>query len=696
MVNDCEITIEQSLIAANTGRNGGGIHISGNKGFGNNHKIDVKLINSTVANNLAISPTSGAGGGGLWSKSAFWTGDNTTGNVSLQLIHTTFANNVHASADKNGIQFTSDPAGALTNFSSYNSILISADDVTRKSVNFANSNTTSLLNNIFGGLVNIPDPVKAILDDSLKNNLVGKTAAYAGLATSLSDGGGKAEVLILERGSNAIDFCKAPVEFALPLKDARGIDRDALPDAGAVEYIPVNAPPMVVNEIENVNYAVGFGSASIELSQVFADEDDDLLAYTVTVGNTAIVTAAISEMILTITEVGEGSTLVTVTADDGQGGIVSDAFYVTVGDNNIPTVTNPIPDISLAVGFGTTTIDISSVFDDQDADNLSYQLINDNASVVTASITNQSITLVEVGTGIAILELIANDGNGGEVSDMFRVFVGTNASPVVVEPIADQTFLLGFGTATIDLSNTFSDLDNDPLKLTVSLSDTTIVRGTIDQATLVIEELKSGTVTLTITADDLNGGMVSLDFKVTVKPNGAPAIIAETNKLEHSEGFETVTLNLLDIFSDEEGDELTYSLAVINPEVIAATISGDDLIITEISNGSTDLIIIADDSNGGVATYSLKVIVSSLLGLDLDQQITVYPNPTVETIFIDLSKEFNLNSIELIDMNGGRYVMWPEKTSFGYSLPVHQLASGLYLLRMVIEDQIVVKKVYKK
>lgn len=230
------INIQQTLIDSNTGRNGGGIYINGNKGFGDAYKIAINLENSTISNNTATSVSSGTGGGAIWSKSATWLGDNATGNISLNLIHSTIYNNTHVALIKSGINFTRDPnvAASSTNFSAYNSIIVAADDVNRKVfLNFSNTNTTNVLNTIIGG---IDGSVPTVISDTANNNLTGQTATQAGLTGTLTSEGGKTQVLAITEGSKSDDFCTATVSFSLPTIDQRGATREGVADAGAYEF----------------------------------------------------------------------------------------------------------------------------------------------------------------------------------------------------------------------------------------------------------------------------------------------------------------------------------------------------------------------------------------------------------------------------------------------------------------------------
>lgn len=227
------VNIKQSLINSNSGRNGGGMYINGNNNFGNTYKIDVNIENSTISNNSTTSASGGNGGGAIFTASQNLIGSNPLiSNVTLKLVHATVYNNTHASLAKSGLQFA---GNNKTNFSAFNSIIVSADDVATKALNFLNTNTTDVINCILGGLENSGDFL-SIIDDTNKNNLKGQTATQAGLTGTLTSEGGKTQVLAITESSKADDFCTATVSFSLPTIDQRGATREGVADAGAYEF----------------------------------------------------------------------------------------------------------------------------------------------------------------------------------------------------------------------------------------------------------------------------------------------------------------------------------------------------------------------------------------------------------------------------------------------------------------------------
>ena len=234
------VTISQSLINANTGRNGGGIYINGNTTFGNDYKIDLNIENTTISNNAATSPSGGLGGGSIFSNSSTWTtnagGDGVSGNVTLRLVHATVYNNTHAAAAKAGIVFNS---VVTTYFSAYNSIIVANNDTAIRAINFANATTSNVVNCILGGL-NVTPAVGTFLDEPSRNNTRGRTAANAGLTGTLISQGGKTQLLPIATGPvfSGVNWCTASTGISVPTVDQRGFTREGTPDAGAFELHP--------------------------------------------------------------------------------------------------------------------------------------------------------------------------------------------------------------------------------------------------------------------------------------------------------------------------------------------------------------------------------------------------------------------------------------------------------------------------
>ncbi|MEP1096564.1 MAG: YHYH protein [Cyclobacteriaceae bacterium] len=109
-----------------------------------------------------------------------------------------------------------------------------------------------------------------------------------------------------------------------------------------------NITPVVANALQDITRTTGFGIVTVEMGAVFSDQDEDVLTISATSSDENVALASVSGETLTLTEVGEGSTTITVTANDGNDGSVSDEFVLTIlpGSNSSSDVT---------ITFGTNT-----------------------------------------------------------------------------------------------------------------------------------------------------------------------------------------------------------------------------------------------------------------------------------------------------------------------------------------------------
>ena len=145
-------------------------------------------------------------------------------------------------------------------------------------------------------------------------------------------------------------------------------------------------------------------------------------------------------------------------------------------------------------------------------------------------------------------DLVLTSVNG---ADMFVAKQGINYPPTVNNPISDQLLLPG-GTAFVrDLEAdpaVFVDLNGDVLGYSVTSSDAGIAAASVNETVLTVAPGVVGTATITVTADDGNGGQTSTGFQVTVDIN--PGSIFET-KLTASNGtFDDRFGDAVDLWDD--------------------------------------------------------------------------------------------------------------------------------------------------
>ena len=404
-----------------------------------------------------------------------------------------------------------------------------------------------------------------------------------------------------------------------------------------VSVTNVNEPPVVDSEIPDRSLNTGFANESIDFMGTFMDPDaEDELTYTVVSSVPGVVTASIADgnvPTLTLTEVANGSSVITVTARDENGLEATDMFTVMVSVNSVPTVValSAIPNQLLNTGFETKSIDLSDTFTDPDTDELMYTVESSIPGVVTAAIADgaPTLTLTEVGPGSSEITVTANDGRGGTVPHMFNVKV--NSPPVLAVSIPTKLLDTEFVTHVIDLSGTFTDPDTDDLTYTVVSSSMSVVTAEITDGTmLTLTHAGPGSSDITVTARDGRGGMVPHTF--TVKVNNAPVATSIDTQLLDTD-FDPHVIDLSDTFTDPDTDELMYTVGSSVPGVVSAAIADGApmLTLTHAGPGSSEITVTARDGRGGtvIAMFTVKVnkapvataIATQLLDTDFDPHV---------------------------------------------------------------------------
>ncbi|MCA2665691.1 MAG: putative Ig domain-containing protein, partial [Pseudanabaena sp. M114S2SP2A07QC] len=200
------------------------------------------------------------------------------------------------------------------------------------------------------------------------------------------------------------------------------------------------------------------------------------------------------------------------------------------------------------------------------------------------------------------------------VDDTFVVNVGVvDNPPTVLNPITDVNVNEDAANTVIDISNVFTDIDNDIALIVKSVfvnSNPGLVTATIvdNQLTLDYQDNQSGTANITIRGTS-NGKTVDDSFTITVASvNDAPTLqqeIANQTATENQPFNFTIPANT---FTDIDGDNLTYTLATetvlpsgITFDAATGTFSGTP---SDTASGTYNLTVIASDPAGETAADS--------------------------------------------------------------------------------------------
>jgi YD repeat-containing protein len=227
---------------------------------------------------------------------------------------------------------------------------------------------------------------------------------------------------------------------------------------------------------------------------LFADADGDTLTYSISALPAGLSWNA-STRVISGTPTTAGTTTVTVTANDGHGGVTSKSFTITVQADTAPTAPTIANQTATNGAAWTFTV---PAFTDADGDALTY-----TATGMPPGLSFNATTRVISGTpttnGTYTVTVTANDGRGGVTPKSFTITVITqaNRAPVLVSLIPDVSTMTG-DVFSYNITSHFSDPDGNPLTYTAVRTDGQAFPSWL---TFSSSGVFSGTVTGVVTAD---------------------------------------------------------------------------------------------------------------------------------------------------------------------------------------------------
>ncbi len=460
----------------------------------------------------------------------------------------------------------------------------------------------------------------------------GEGKIYLGFVNVATDGSGDASF------STTLTGVAVPVGYVISATATRS-------DAGYASFIDtsefsayrvvmsnINTAPTVANAIPDQNATEEAAFSFSFAANAFADGDvGDELSYSAS-GLPAWLSfdAATRTFSGTPANADVGSVTITVRATDIAGAFVEDSFNITVANSNdAPTVANPIPNQNATEDSAFSFAFAANTFNDVDAGaTLSYTAQLNGGGVLPGWLTFDAATRTFSGTpanadvGTVSIDVIADDGNGGTVTDTFTITVAnSNDAPTVANPIPNQNATEDSAFSFAFAANTFNDVDaGATLSYTAQLNGGGVLPSwlTFDAATRTFSGTPAnadvGTVSIDVIADDGNGGTVTDTFTITVaNSNDAPTVanpIPNQNATEDSAFSFAFAANT---FADVDiGDTFTYSAAGLPAwltfDAGTRTFSGTP---ANANVGTVAITVRATDSGGAFVEDSFNITVAN-------------------------------------------------------------------------------------
>ena len=281
----------------------------------------------------------------------------------------------------------------------------------------------------------------------------------------------------------------------------------------------------------------------------------------------------------------------TLTVTDGQGGSVSkDVTVKVLPANKVPVKVDPTVNAPDANGVVTGTLNVT----DADGDTLTYtaskakngtvSVAGDGSFTYTPTAKAMHAASVPGAKPSALTDVFTvkvTDGHGGSVTQTVPVTIKpANTDPVVASGlVATKT---NGSSGVVNGATTITDADKDTIKYTatalkgkVTVSSKGVFTYTPSAAARHAASADGATAadktdTVTVTADDGHGGVVSQQVDVSIiSKNSAPSASVKVGKADAATGVVTGTVK----GTDADKDSLTYSVSGTSTKGGAVTVN---------------------------------------------------------------------------------------------------------------------------
>ncbi len=399
-----------------------------------------------------------------------------------------------------------------------------------------------------------------------------------------------------------------------------------------VDVTPVNDPPELSVSTSALTLAEDFSTAVV-ISATRRDIDNDPLTLTVSESTTGVVTVTTTVSGVSVAAINNanGATTLTISLSDGTTSTSTQVSVTVTPVNDPPTLSVSPNALTLNEDFATTEV-ITVTRSDVDGDTLTLTVAESATGVVTVTTTAAGVQVASIlnVNGQTTLTFTVNDGRVDTTTQVAVIVNAVNDAPSLNIPTTNVVVDEDFAT-TVTIA-TATDLENNPLTITVAESTTGVVTVMTSTSGVQVASIlnASGQTTLTIRVYD---GSVDTTAQVVVtvtSVNDTPTITVSNNNITAVVDFTTITINTT--ASDVEDGTLSYSVVNSNTGVVTVSTSTNAIILSAVagSTGQTSIVVRTTDSAGLSAMQTIAVNVTD----------ATTPTLLVSTNLINVQEDF--------------------------------------------------------
>ncbi|WP_339849103.1 S-layer homology domain-containing protein [Paenibacillus sp. FSL W7-1088] len=380
----------------------------------------------------------------------------------------------------------------------------------------------------------------------------------------------------------------------------------------------VSLPQLTVDGVGAVNLNV---AGTIQRLQV-----NNAAAQVNITGNIKVAEVSLAAGVLSSAVSGNTGTVTSNAASSSSGGTgVSETTPVVA--NRSPELLKPFENRKFTANGQGKTLNLNDYVTDPDGDSITYTVASSKSSVAKVVLSGSNLEIIPLEHGTATITVSSNDGRGKRLRSTFDVNVN---APPLPSPIPDQELIAGSGSTDVHLMVYVMDDEKYESELLYSvlnsapeIVDTEIVKSEYGQSVLRLTPKKAGEVVLKIKvddgqiADDGSTGVTELDMRVVVLPplNRAPMGEAPS-KIDVYLGDDIPVVKLNELYTDPDGDALTYSAASSNSDGVAVEENAGELKLTALQLGTYTISYSVNDGKGGLTSGTFDINVDPIPNLN--------------------------------------------------------------------------------
>lgn len=296
---------------------------------------------------------------------------------------------------------------------------------------------------------------------------------------------------------------------------------ETVSDEFGITVLEANDPPLVTRQLDDIEISLSSHVRyDVDIEDLFDDEKPDELDISVEPSTEEYADVILREnnTVIRIYPLKRGDFIITVTAEDDIQQTTDTDFHVAIIDeeiNTAPQVDEPIADQTIHVDEDFET-DLDDVFMDAERDELTFTAETDDSGVATVDISESNVLTVHgESAGTATITAEATDPSGESATDTFKVTVKT--TPVANQSVATVTLQFGGDSLSLDMYDSFSDADGDPLSFcTLGTISNDRAEISLTQEMLLLAPIQRGKASVVIVATDPDGNSAKKQFNIVV------------------------------------------------------------------------------------------------------------------------------------------------------------------------------------